>query len=342
MYRDALSAFVAHGSRKGEASALTGLGATVAGLGRTDEALEIYQQALALHRELSDRRSVGITLNNLGVLHLARGDRDAAAEALFDALELLDLEGESRRALEARLNLASLHHEAGRLEMAQALAEQGAATARGILDTRAEGVALSGLAAILAERVSRGELSAHQQSRAIVNLYERAINLHSGGNQLLEEAHARVSLGAWHLERGGFGAASGQLTAARDLLSEAGDTSGLGWTLALLAIPEAAGGRVEPAIRTLTAAAPMLDSDPPRRTAVSILLAAAALAACKGRSNDSIREAERTARARVREALSVAGDPPPSTVRASLRIATALLGRDVFGAAQIGMETGQA
>lgn len=335
MYRSALATFEAHGSRQGVASTLTGLGAALAAQGRSEDARATWERALHLHRELSDRRSVGVVLNNLGGLHLSLGAREEAASLLLEALELLEIEGESRRALEARLNLASLHHEAGRLELAQALAEQGAATARAILDVRAEGVAVSGLAAILAERVAAGETSVRLQARTVVQLYERAISLHAGANQPLEEAHARAGLGLWHLERGGFGAASGQLTAARDLLREAGDTSGLGWTLALLAIPEAAGGRVEPAIRTLGEAAPLLDSDPPRRVAVSVLLAAAALAACKGSANDTIREAERSARAHVRDALATAGDPPPSTVRACLRVAAALLGRDVFGPAQI-------
>ncbi len=334
LYRKALAAFEAHGSRKGEASARTGLGAALYALGREAEAQETWERALEQHRALSDRRSVGITLNQLGALHLGRGERDLAAGLLLEALELLEAEGETRRALETRLNLAALHHEAGRLEMAQPLAEQGAANARAILDPRAEGLAVSGLGAILSERVALGELPARQQANHVVQLYERAISLHAEHRQPLEEAHARLGLGLWHLERRGYGAASGQLTAARDLLREAGDQSGLGWALALLAVPEAAGGRVEPAVRTLTEAAPLLH-DPPRRAAVSVLLAAVALASFREGSPEAVREAERSARARVREALAQAGDPPPSCVRACLRVSAALLGRDVFGPALI-------
>lgn len=331
LYRTAIDIFQAHESRRGVAGARTGLGAALHAQGRLDEALEVTSAALAEHQALSDRRSAGITLNNLGVIQLGRGDRDAAAIALFEALELLDAEGESRRALEARLNLASLHHEAGRLEEAQALAEQGARTARAIMDLRAEGIALSGTAAILVERVARGDYSVREQGRTIVSLYERAAHLHEEAGQPVEEAHARVGLAAWDLERGGYASAISQLTVARDRYQQAGDRGGLGLVMALLAVPEAAGGRVEASRRALTEAAPLVANDLPRQTAVQVLLAAVALAACRGRPNDELREAERAARERVLTALAPLEGDLPSLVRSATRISTTLLGRDVFG-----------
>ena len=69
------------GDRAGEGTTLNGIGGVYANQGRYAEALEAYEQALAIGREVGDRAGEGTTLNNIGVVYDDQGRYAEALEA---------------------------------------------------------------------------------------------------------------------------------------------------------------------------------------------------------------------------------------------------------------------
>jgi tetratricopeptide (TPR) repeat protein len=69
-------------------------------LGQYRKALEFYQQALAIRREVSDKKGEGVTLNNMGIVYFYWGQYAKALEFYQQALvirrEVSDKNGEAR------------------------------------------------------------------------------------------------------------------------------------------------------------------------------------------------------------------------------------------------------
>ena len=96
-------------SAKGRADVLNAMGIAHRDLGEIDRALERYEEAAALRREIGDRRGYAATLTNLGNLLFARGDFAAGRERLEEAIAIL-------RELGSRSMIADLENELGLLE----------------------------------------------------------------------------------------------------------------------------------------------------------------------------------------------------------------------------------
>jgi hypothetical protein len=81
------------GDRSGEGATLNNLGGVYDDLGQKDKALDYYQQALAICREVGDRAGEGTTLHNIGMIYAGFGWLDAAlacvllAKALFEYVQ---------------------------------------------------------------------------------------------------------------------------------------------------------------------------------------------------------------------------------------------------------------
>jgi tetratricopeptide (TPR) repeat protein len=65
LYEQALSLKLEVGDRAGEAATLNNMAATYQDIGQLQEALRLYQQALPLMREVGDRAGEATILNNL-------------------------------------------------------------------------------------------------------------------------------------------------------------------------------------------------------------------------------------------------------------------------------------
>jgi DNA-binding SARP family transcriptional activator/tetratricopeptide (TPR) repeat protein len=102
----ALEIHRATGSRNGESWALNHYAAAVAA-GDRQRARALYQQALAMNRELNKPDDQAIALEGLGECHLADGGTDAAATHLHQALEIFQRLG---MALDARRVQDRLHN----------------------------------------------------------------------------------------------------------------------------------------------------------------------------------------------------------------------------------------
>jgi tetratricopeptide (TPR) repeat protein len=76
------------GNRAGEATTLNNIGYVYAALGEKQKALEYFTQALALHRAVGNRAGEATTLNNIGGVYFALGEKQKALEYFTQALAL--------------------------------------------------------------------------------------------------------------------------------------------------------------------------------------------------------------------------------------------------------------
>ncbi|WP_407565835.1 tetratricopeptide repeat protein [Streptomyces sp. 184] len=85
-----IGAAAAHacGHRLGEARLRTGLGVALRDTGRYEEALGVFDRALALRREIGDRRGEALVLHNVGLVHRQRDDLYRAGELFRTALAI--------------------------------------------------------------------------------------------------------------------------------------------------------------------------------------------------------------------------------------------------------------
>ena len=76
------------------------MGSACSALGDAPKAIEFYEQALVIHREVGDRRAEGNVLNNLGVTYMILGRLNQAIafyeQWLVIARELGDQQGEAK------------------------------------------------------------------------------------------------------------------------------------------------------------------------------------------------------------------------------------------------------
>ena len=87
-YQQALPIRREVGDRAGEATTLNNIGHVYDGLGDRQRALDYYQQALPIRREVGDRAGEATTLNNIGHVYDGLGDRQRALDYYQQALPI--------------------------------------------------------------------------------------------------------------------------------------------------------------------------------------------------------------------------------------------------------------
>ncbi len=95
------------GDRRGEAPTLNSLALALDAAGETDAAVERFEEALAILRELDDEPHEGKVTANLGFTLLRHGDDDHARRLLESALEKLDPESRAAQQVVEQLRHAS-------------------------------------------------------------------------------------------------------------------------------------------------------------------------------------------------------------------------------------------
>src|SRR5262249_59448123 len=94
---------LALGDRHGEGSTLNNLGNVYQSQSRWAEAIAVYEQRLAIYRELGDRHREGQTLNNLGIVYRSQS-RWAEAIAVYEQSLAIYRELDYRARAGERLN----------------------------------------------------------------------------------------------------------------------------------------------------------------------------------------------------------------------------------------------
>ncbi|BAY22589.1 TPR repeat-containing protein [Calothrix sp. NIES-2100] len=180
--------------RLGEGNALGNLGLAYHALGDYTKAIDYQQQRLAITREIKDRKGEGAALGNLGIAYQALGDYTKAIDYLQQTLAIA-------REIKDRLgegntlgNLGIAYHALGDYTKAIDYLQQTLAIAREIKDRKGEGAALGNLG-----------LAYHA-----LGDYTKAIDYHSSSLAIAREIK----------DRKGEGAALGNLGNAYDALGD--------------------------------------------------------------------------------------------------------------------------
>ena len=145
-YRDpAVQAAFPQASRQGEGNALGNLGVAYSNLGQYQEAIALYEQYLAIAREIGDRRGEGNALGNLGIAYRNLGQYQEAIDLHEQALVISREIGDRRGEGSTLGNLGNAYADLGQYQEAIDLYQQQLVITREIGNRRGEGIALGNL-----------------------------------------------------------------------------------------------------------------------------------------------------------------------------------------------------
>lgn len=120
--REGLAIYEQLGDESGIAKMYSRIGPPLAEAGRLDEAADLLDKAVRLHRRLGQEPELAIALQRLGVLDLMRGDLKTAAELLESSVELNRNLGNLQSASRGVHSLAYLSIKVGDFERSVSLA----------------------------------------------------------------------------------------------------------------------------------------------------------------------------------------------------------------------------
>ena len=213
-------------SRLARAGALYGAGELAFGQGDLARAAELFEEALALYRELGDDSGVAGVLVELGQVVRAQGDHDRAAALSEESLELNRGLGDPRISAIALGTLGRVESHRGNAEAAIARHEEGLALFREIGHQWGSAYTLANLGDVALER---GEVE-----RALA-LNEESLSIYTELGDRSGMALALINLGDVARERGEDEQAVALYNEALALYRELGNVRGVTRALARLA-----------------------------------------------------------------------------------------------------------
>jgi CHAT domain-containing protein/lipopolysaccharide biosynthesis regulator YciM len=193
-WQAALAIYREIGNRGAEGDTLNALGALFRIAGQPQIAIDLHQQALDIAREIGDRADEGRALGNLGSAYFSLGQYERAIDFYEQDLALFRELGDRLGESNALSGLGITYHSLGQYDRAIDFHEQHLAIAREIGDRAGEGIALGNLGAAY---FSLGQ-------------YDRAIDFH--------EQHLAIAREIG--DRAGEGRALGNLGNAYDSLGQ--------------------------------------------------------------------------------------------------------------------------
>jgi ADP-ribosyl-[dinitrogen reductase] hydrolase len=167
------------GDRRMEGAQLGSLGNAYFALGEVAKATGLLEEALAITREIGDREGEGKHLSNLGFIYRLEGHIDQAIRFSEEAIDIFSEIG-YRRGKGSRLgNLASANRDIGQFQQAIQLYKESLLSAKELGYRREEGVQLANLGDIYCEL---------GQTEKAIELYEQALSIareigYRGGEQ---------------------------------------------------------------------------------------------------------------------------------------------------------------
>jgi predicted ATPase/DNA-binding SARP family transcriptional activator len=120
--RKALALYKELGNRRGEGGTLHNIGLVCANLGQYEEALNFHQQALAIFREIGEQ--AGHVLNSLAVVSSIQGHYEEALNYYQQALEISERAGNKKAQVVGLNNIGIIHENMGKYEEALSCYQQ--------------------------------------------------------------------------------------------------------------------------------------------------------------------------------------------------------------------------
>ncbi len=170
-WETALGLYRELGNRQGEAASLGNLGVAYFSLGQYERAIDSYNQSLTLARETGDHQGEASSLNNLGNAYLSLGQYERAIDSYDQSLTLVRETGDHQGEASSLGNLGLAYFFLGQYERAIDFHSQYRTLAREIGDRRGEAKSL-------------GNLGIAYDS---LGQYERAIELHHQSLEIKRE-----------------------------------------------------------------------------------------------------------------------------------------------------------
>ncbi|MGD1904746.1 MAG: CHAT domain-containing protein [Leptolyngbyaceae cyanobacterium] len=210
-------------SRQSEADRLFNRGVQQYNTSQYQAALESWQAALAIYREIGDRGSEGDTLNALGVLFRIAGQPQTAIDLHQQALEIAREVGDQEYEGRALSGLGNAYFSLGQYERAIDLHQQQLEIAREISDLTGESRALGNLG------VAYGSLGQYERA---IDLSQQHLAISREIGDRAGESRALSNLGNTYNSLGQYERAidfhEQHLTISREIGDRAGEGSDLG------------------------------------------------------------------------------------------------------------------
>lgn len=185
LFEQSLALYRQLGDKWGIAATLNGIGYTIHEQGDFPRATSFYEESLALFRELGDKRASAYLLNNLGNVAKEQADYEQAARIHEEALTLFR-ELEDKRALAASLNnLGEIAQHQGDYERAAAFHQESLELKREVGDSRGFAVSLDNLGDLARYRGDYTEAA---------ELYHESLTLHHKSGDRRGIAHCLEAL----------------------------------------------------------------------------------------------------------------------------------------------------
>jgi len=154
-YEEALKLWRVAGDRAQEARTLNNIGLVYSALGEKQKALDYYNQALPLARAVGDRVQEATTLSNIGRVYDALGEKQKGLDYLNQALPLRRTVGDRAEEAATLSNIGGVYDALGEKQKALDYFNQALSLARAVGDRAGEAMVLGSIAT--AER-DRGDL----------------------------------------------------------------------------------------------------------------------------------------------------------------------------------------
>ncbi|MBI1742119.1 tetratricopeptide repeat protein [Candidatus Acetothermia bacterium] len=177
------------------AEALNGAGVFAMEQADYEHAVSLYEESLALRRELGDRKGVANSLNNLGLIAYNQGDFERAARMHTESLALRREVGEKWGVASSLNNLGVVAHSQGDYEKATAFYDESLALKRELGDQRGISYSLSNLG-VLAYLQGKYE-------QAVV-FYEESLQIRRALSDKMGVAGSLINLASVRLEQGKY------------------------------------------------------------------------------------------------------------------------------------------
>ena len=226
-YTQALAIHREVGNRRFEGNLLGNLGSVHMNQGRLEEAAAHYSQALTIHREVGNRRFEGIVLGYLGILNVQQGRIEEAAIHYTQSLAMAREVGYSRGEGVMLANLGALHKQQGRLEEAAAHYTQSLAILRKLGDRRFEGIVLANLGNL---HMNDGRME------ETVASFNQALAIYRKLGDRRFEGVVLSNLGFLHVQQGRMEEAAAHYTQSLAILREVGNRRREGAVLSNLGV----------------------------------------------------------------------------------------------------------
>jgi len=245
LYQESLALLRELGDKQGIAHTLNNLGLVAWHQGNYSEAIAAYEESLALKRQLGDKRGIASSLGNLAIVTWYQGDYERARALYTESLALFRELEDKKNIAISLRNLGALAREQGEYEQAAALLEESLALFRELGSRR--GIASSlGLLGYVAR--DRGDLE-----RATA-LWEECLTLFRELGDKRSIAITLANLGSVALARGEHERAEGLYRESLALQREVGEKRDIAECLEGLAGVASQQGLAERATRLLAAA----------------------------------------------------------------------------------------